>query len=87
MNWTMNERITQGAQVAAEIAAEIANSPKTATLLSGYILGVHWLDALSEAFKWSSSAMAFIVLCLVISNHLLVRKKLKLEIQQLKDGK
>lgn len=83
----MNEKINQVAQIATEITREAANSPKLATVLSGYILGVHWLDALSEAFKWASSAMAFIVLCLVISNHLLTRKKLKLEIQQLKDGK
>ena len=73
----MNEKTTQAVNIGTEIVKEAMSSPKTVTVLSGYILGVHWLDLLSEAFKYGSTALAFLALCLVTNNHFLTRKKSK----------
>ena len=83
----MSEKTTQAVNVATEIAREAANSPKVAAALSAWILGVNWLDVVPDIFKIISSVLAFVILCLVVGNHLLTRKKLKLEIKALTKSK
>ncbi len=81
----MTEKTKQVVDVAGEMAREAVTSPKFAALLSGWILSVHWLELLSDVFKWASSLLAFCALCLVIGNHWLTRKKLKLEVAALEE--
>lgn len=64
-----------------QIGVEVVNSPKFAAGLSAYLLGVNWVELFSESFKYASSFIAFITLIVVLRNHILTHKKLKMELE------
>lgn len=83
----MSEKINQAVSLAAEVTREAASSPKVLVGLSAWVISVNWVDALSTAFKVGSSLLATVAIVLVIGNHWLTRKKLKMEIEELRSKK
>lgn len=79
----MKEQAVKTVSIFSDSVREVLCNTKVVMCISGYVIGVNWIDLFSEVFKYTSSAAAFIALVFVIMNRRLERQKLKLEIKKL----